>query len=174
MRFDPMAWMLAQVQGDVLYIFDELFLQGGMTVDVAMHHAHEKGWAKHVVHMHPDKSSKARSTVGDPEFVVMQQTARALGWRFQGNSNGVNPPVAARIANLSRLCADANGKRRLKIHPRCKRTIDEMERTGRLSSGQYDPGQRGDRGHLLDAVGYVAWDVFPPTGRMGIAPIPGF
>ena len=170
---DPMCWMVAQSHGDCLHVLDEMVLTGGMTVDVAMHQAHSKGWGGYVVHMHPDKSSKARSTVGDPEFIVMQNTARSLGWRFQGTSAGVNPPVAARIANLSRLCTDAAGRRRLTVHPRCKRIIDEMDRTGRLASGQYDPGQRGDRGHILDALGYVAWDVYPPTGRIGVAAIPG-
>ena len=169
---DPMAWVACQVHGDRLVVLDELFLTGGTTVDVAVTEAHAKGWGAFVVHMHPDKSSKARSTVGDPEFIVMQRTATALGWRHKGSSGGANPPVAARIANLSRLCLDAAGGRRLVVHPRCKRVIDEMDRTGRLDSGQYDPGTRGDRGHLLDALGYVAWHNMGPRGVAGAVDLP--
>lgn len=169
---DPMAWVACQVQGDSLVVLDELWLTGGTTVDVAVTEAHAKGWGDFVVHMHPDKSAKARSTVGDPEFMVMQRTATALGWRHKGSAAGANPPVAARIANLSRLCLDSTGARRLKVHPRCKRIIDELERTGRLDSGQYDPGTRGDRGHILDALGYVAWDTMSIRPQAGAVALP--
>lgn len=169
---DPMCWLLSQHVGDELRFLDELILTGGTTVDVAMTEAHGKGWGKWVVHLHPDKSSKARSTVGDPEFVVMQRTATALQWRHSGTSAGVNPPVAARIANLSRLCLDATGARRLVVHPRCKRLIEEFSNTGRLSSGQYDPGPTGSRGHILDAAGYVAWDLFAPRAKAGAVDLP--
>lgn len=170
---DPMAWTLGQIVGDELRIIDEIFLTGGTTVDVAMHTAHDKGWGKYpAVHIHPDASSKARSTTGDSEFKVMSDTATALGWKWSGRPNAVNPPVAARLANLSRLCCDATGRRRLVVHPRCLRVIEELKRTGRLSSGGYDPGPRGDRGHLLDAVGYLAWIMSVPIPRAGAVSLP--
>lgn len=170
---DPMCWCLAQHVGEELRVMDELIITGGTTVDVAMHEAQARGWGKRVVVMHPDKSSKARSTVGDPEFTVMQREARALSWRFSGSAGGVNPPVAARIANLSRLCLAADGRRRLVVHPRCKRIIEELERTQRLTSGGYDPGDDGSRGHILDALGYVAWDVARPYAQAGAVSLPG-
>jgi hypothetical protein len=170
---DPMSWCAVQIVGDEVRVLDELVLRGGTTVDVAVHQAHDKGWGKFVVHLHPDRSSKARSTVGDPELLVMQRTAKALSWRYQTHAEGVNPPVAARISNLSRLVLDAAGRRRLVVHPRCTRVIDEMERTGRLTSGQYDPGPAGDRGHILDALGYVCWDTLGPRPQAGAAHIPG-
>lgn len=164
---DPMAWIAAQVVDDKLIVLDELFLTGGTTVDIAVSQAHQKGWGKYVVQLHPDKSAKSRSTVGDPEFLVMQRTCAGLGWRYSGSAGGVNPPVASRISNLSRMCLDAAGRRRLLVHPRCVRVIDELNRTGRLDSGQYDPGTKGDRGHILDALGYVAWDLFGPKPTAG-------
>lgn len=171
---DPMGWVLAQYVGDELRIVDELFLTGGTTVDAAIYEAHAKQWGRGVVHLHPDKSSKARSTTGDSEFKVMQDTARSLGWRYTGSAAGANPPVAARIANLSRLCCAADGRRRLVVHPRCTRIINELERTKLLTAGGYDPGDKGDRGHILDALGYVAWDVTRPPATAGAASIPGF
>jgi hypothetical protein len=170
---DPMGWVLAQYVGDELRLLDELFLTGGTTVDSAIYEAHAKGWGRAVVHLHPDKSSKARSTTGDSEFKVMQDTAKSLGWRYTGAAAGANPPVAARIANLSRLCCAADGRRRLVVHPRCKRIIEELERTKLLTSGGYDPGTNGDKGHILDALGYVAWDVTRPPITAGAVAIPG-
>nr|HEV8177645.1 hypothetical protein [Gemmatimonadales bacterium] len=169
---DPMAWVACQRVGTELRVLDEIFLRGGTTVDAAIHAAHDKGWGKYVVHFIPDKSAKARSTVGDPEFVVMQRTARTLNWRYDGSAGGANPPVAARISNLSRCVLDATGARRLVVHPRCVRLIEEMERVGRLQSGQYDPGAQGDRGHILDALGYVAWEEFAPRPKGGAVAVP--
>jgi len=39
--------------------------------------------------------------------------------------------------------------------------ILEMRTTGRKSDGAYDPGRDGDKGHGLDALGYVVYDVMP-------------
>lgn len=165
---DPMGWCIGQIVGEELRVFDELFLTGGTTVDVAMHHAHGQGWGRYpAVHLHPDASSKARNTTSDSEFAVMTAEASRLGWRWSGRPAAVNPPVAARIANLSRLCLDATGRRRLVVHPRCVRLIDELRRTSRLSSGPYDPGSDGSRGHILDALGYLAWTVAVPIPRAG-------
>lgn len=165
---DPMAWCIGQFIGDELRVHDEVFIRGGATVDVAMRHAHAQGWGGFpAVHLYPDASSKARSTTGDSEFKAMTDAATRLGWRWNGTPAAINPPVQARIANLSRLCCDALGKRKLVIHPRCKRIIEELNRTGRLSSGAYDPGAKGDRGHVLDALGYLAWTLAQPVPRAG-------
>lgn len=170
---DPMAWILAQYVGDELRVIDELYLTGGTTVDSAVYEANAKGWGRGVVHLHPDKSSKSRSTTGDSEFVCMAATAKSLGWRHTGSAAGANPPVAARIANLSRLILAADGRRRLVVHPRCERVIAELERTRLLRAGGYDPGDNGDRGHILDALGYVAWAVTRPPSVAGAVTIPG-
>lgn len=170
---DPMGWVLGQYVDGEVRILDELFLTGGTTVDAAIYEAHAKGWGRAVVHLHPDKSSKARSTTGDSEFKVMRQTAQSLGWRYTGSASGANPPVAARIANLSRLCCAADGRRRLVVHPRCTRIIQELERTKLLTSGGYDPGDKGQFGHILDALGYLAWDVTRPPVSNGSIALPG-
>jgi hypothetical protein len=166
----PMAWVAIQVVGDEVRVLDEVYLEDFAQVDTAVHAAHAKGWARHgaggrgFVHFHPDKSAKARSTVGDPEFTVMANTARALGWSFTGDPFGVNPPVDARINLVSRYLLDATGKARLVVHPRCVHVIEDMERTARATNG-YDPGAEGKRGHILDALGYALWDIAAPMGK---------
>ncbi len=176
----PMCWMVGQQVGDAFYVLDEVVIPDFGQVDGAMHAANAKGWnvettpdgskRSRVVVMHPDKSAKSRSTVGDPEFYTMQQHAKALGWAYQGNSNGVNPPVTVRINLVSRMLLDAIGTTRLFIHPRCVRVIEDLERTGRLANGGYDPGADGKRGHILDALGYVLYDLFPMNGGVTYAP----
>ncbi len=172
----PMCWIVGQHVGDSFHVLDEIFLEDFGQVDGAMHAADAKGWAKQktpkgdlsrVVVLHPDKSAKSRSTVGDPEFNVMTSTAKQLRWQWSGNAAGVNPPVTARINLVSRMLLNANNVTTLKIHPRCVKLIENFERTARLKSGEYDPGPLGTWGHILDALGYAVWDLFGPVTRAG-------
>jgi hypothetical protein len=164
----PMAWCCGQVQGDTLRILDEVYLADHATVENAVHAAHAKGWARHPsVVVHPDRAGKARSTTGDSEHQAIEIAARSLGWSYTIHTWGGNPPVANRINLVDRLIAPAAGPHRLTVHPRCTRLIHELETTGRLQSGHYDPGPRGDRGHILDALGYLAYD----TMRIGTGPM---
>lgn len=157
----PMCWVAVQIDKEEVRVLDEVVLPDFGQVDGAMQAAHDQGWGKYFVRLHPDKSAKARSTVGDPEFTTMRNAATRLGWRFTGDANGANPPVDARINLLSRTLLDATGKRRLVVHPRCVRVIEDLQRTARATNG-YDPGAEGKRGHILDALGYVVWDECRP------------
>ncbi len=161
----PMAWLVAQIiPGDTgeVRVLDELIMEDFGQVDSAMAMANAKGWGDFFVRMHPDKSAKARSTVGDPEFEVMRRSAKGFGWRFDGSAHGANPPVDARINLVSRLCCDGTGRKRLVVDPRCTWFIDDMLKTARSASGHYDPGPQGKRGHILDAFGYLVWDECRP------------
>ena len=92
---------------------------------------------------------------------TIQATARSLGWDFRCDSFGANPPVNPRINLVSRMLLDGVGVVRLRVADRCVRLVNELGHTGRKSSG-YDPGPRGDRGHILDALGYLVWDLYAP------------
>ena len=165
----PMAWVLGQLvnDGTALHIVDEVYLENHATVENAVHAIHAKGYgyARSIV-FHPDRAGKARSTTGDSEHQAITEAARALGWSFSLQGWGGNPPVQARINLVDRLISPAAGPHRLTVHPRCSRLTHELETTGRLKSGQYDPGPKGDRGHILDGLGYLAFD----TMRGGTAP----
>lgn len=157
----PLCFVAAQISNEEVRVLDEVVIEDFGQVDAAVQAAHDRGWGNYYVEMHPDRSAKARSTVGDPEFTTMQNQAKALKWRYGGNAYGANPPVNGRINLLSRMCLDANGKRRLLVHPRCKVLIHNLLNTGRGANG-YDPGSEGKMGHILDALGYLVWDECRP------------
>jgi hypothetical protein len=158
----PLCWIVAQQTGDGLDVLDEFVAPDFGLVDTATQAATDKGWHKWgAVHFHPDRSGNNRNRIGDSEVATVQATARRLGWDFRCDAFGANPPVNARINLLSRMIRDATGRARLRIHPRCVRLIDELATTGRKSTG-YNEGPRGDRGHILDALGYLVWDLYAP------------
>ena len=158
----PLCWVAAQRRGDTLVVVDEVVINDYGLVDAAVRAAHDRGWgAWGPVHFHPDRSGNARNRVGDPEIATAQASARALGWDFRCDAFGANPSVQSRINLLGRMILDAAGTQRLIVSDRCQRLIDDLKRTGRRSSG-YDPGPRGIRGHILDALGYLVFDLFAP------------
>lgn len=173
----PMCWSMAQVSGDDVTVLDEVYLPDFAQVDSAVHAADARlreitgktmPAGNAFVHFWPDRSAKSRSTVGDPEYVVMSDTAKRLGWNFTGDAHGVNPPVNARINLVSRMLLDATGKSRLSFHPRCVHLLEDVERTARASNG-YDPGPDGKRGHFLDGLGYLLWGTCEPVGKAGVS-----
>lgn len=159
----PLCWVAAQQNADgSLDIIDELVIDDFGLVDAATQLATDKHWhTQGPVHFHPDKSGNARNRIGDPEVATVTARARQLGWDFRCDAFGANPAVNARVNLLSRMILDGSGRSRIRVNPRCTRVIDELRNTGRLSVG-YDPGKNGQRGHILDALGYLVWDLYAP------------
>jgi hypothetical protein len=165
----PMCWVVCQQQGDVLCVLDEVVITDNAQVDRAVMGLKERGWgSQFAMILHPDRSSKSRSTTGDPEISVLKTTAKAIGLNMTGDAFGVNPAINSRINTLCRLIYDAAGKVRFAVDPRCKRVIDDLEKTSRGPNG-YVPGPEGARGHILDALGYVAWDLYQPIAKAHVA-----
>ncbi len=175
----PLCWVIGQKQADgTLAILDELVVDDFATVDTAISLVTAKGWAHETLQSgaraprtvigHPDRSAKNRTTTGDPQWTTMQNAARSNGWTLGGSAFGANPQINSRINLVSMLLVDGTGKSRLSIHPRCVRLIDELGRTSRLPNG-YDPGPGNKRGHILDALGYLCWDLFAPGAEAGVA-----
>jgi hypothetical protein len=161
----PMAWVIAQLSDNrqELIVLDEVWLADNAQVDGAIMAMIARGWnaSKGHYELHADKASKRRSTTGDPEIAVLLNTARAQHMAVSGDAFGVNPPIDSRINLLCRMLLDAGGVSRMTIDPRCVHLIEDLEKTARTSNG-YDPGPEKKRGHILDALGYLTWDLFQP------------
>lgn len=99
-----------------------------------------------------------------PEIVYIDSSATQLKARIWGKgitTYGATHPVSEGIKNLRRLIGDGNGVRLLKIHPRCKELIREMQsyrrnpNTTQVKNGEVLPLKLDD--HCLDALRYAAW-----------------
>ena len=151
--------------GGIIKVFDEIVIEDFALVDDAMIILRER--AHHSKHgsmyiFHPDKSAKNRSTTGESEFANIERLAASWGLSYSGDAHGANPPVNMRINNLSRQFKNGAGESSILIHPRCTVLRENLKRTKRKSSGEYDPGPDGKWGHILDGLGYGVWDVRRP------------
>ena len=168
---DNMGWVLGYHHLDIIYIIDEVVIEKDGQVDKMVHLCHNKGWARNRhIKFHVDKSSNARTVAApDPIFHQMMKTARSLGWSCSGSADGANPEVADRIDLVNMCIEDANNKRHFFVdETRCPTLIRFLQGHPRKPDGKYsktpvDP-------NILDAMGYLVFDLFKPKAGFSYLP----
>lgn len=166
---DPMAWVLCQLHGDQLHVFDELFLPNTntrRTLDTLWRRyaTHKAGWV-----FIGDATSKARKTVATTatpsDYLAIKNDTRFAdtkegkkGCKVQYPKS--NPPVKDRLASCNAMLCTYSGYRRVKIAPGCTNLIEDLESRDLDERGApKDADKYG--GHISDAFGYVIHKLFP-------------
>ena len=72
-------------------------------------------------------------------------------------ANRSNPARVARYAVLNAHFENGKGEHRLKIHPRCKRLIKELETLAYKPNSDVPDDMGGKAGHITDALGYAIY-----------------
>jgi phage terminase large subunit len=98
-----------------------------------------------------------------PEIAYVDSSAAQLKariWAQSIHTAGATHAVTEGIKNVRRLICDGNGVRLLKIHPRCRDLINEMQSYTRDESvvavgGEQKPAKVNDHGP--DALRYMTW-----------------
>jgi len=171
---NPMCWVVAQRRGgDGLDVIDELFIrntntQQSLSYLKAMYPHHQGTWE-----FYGDAAGKARHTSASQSDYIQIKNDRRFDYveRRPGNEPDLvrssrvfyprsNPRQAARWAACNRLLRDAAGKRRCRIHSRCKHLIADLEVRAR-KEGTNQPDDYGDIGHISDAFGYIIHKLWP-------------
>lgn len=155
-NIDPMTAVVATRTGDTLHIIDEVRMFSSntneMVDELKQRYPHSKIW------VYPDPSGNARKTVstGHTDITILHNAG------FVVKAPRKHTPVRDRInAVNSRLCS-ADGVRRLFIDPKCKYTIEGLERhTYKEGTLQPDKWGKTDYSHQMDALGYCVDYLFP-------------
>lgn len=97
-----------------------------------------------------------------PEIAYCDSSAQMFLGALHGRgiaAIGASHPVAEGIRNVRAFICDANGVRRLKIHPRCTALIREMGvyRKADVQTGGNDTHPLKQDDHHLDALRYALW-----------------
>jgi hypothetical protein len=152
---DPLVW-----------IFDEVLIEQGLEDDlVDALEAHGHTGADAVVADASGEWQDAERTKGRSSWDVL----RRRGWRklfMPDEMSKRNPPIMERIAVGNSLLKSADGKRKLRIDPRCIHTA----RSVRLWENRNGaPNRRSEHAHIADCWTYPAYRLFPRrSGRGGI------
>jgi hypothetical protein len=151
---DPMSCVVFVRQGDDLYAIDEIRLYSSNTQElvdeIRARFPKSKVWA------YPDPAGNQRKTsAGGLTDVIILRNAG-----FVVKVPHSHTPVRDRInAVNSRLC-NAKGQRHLFISPRCKYTIEALERQT-YKEGTTQPDKDSGWDHTNDALGYAVDYMFP-------------
>ena len=107
--------------------------------------------------VYPDPTGHSRKTsapVGQTDFTILQQAGLEIA------TPGAPYATADKINTVNGLLCNAHGRRRLFIHPRCKRLIEGLERLP-YKEGTNVPDKALGIDHHPDALGYLIMMEFP-------------
>ena len=159
-NIDPMSVVIAVRKGDTLYVIDEIRMFSSNTQEavdeIKSRYPTSKIWA------YPDPAARQRKTSagGATDITILQNAG------FLVKVPHSHTPVRDRInAVNSRLC-DAKGIRYLFIHPKCKYTIEGLERQT-YKEGTTTPDKDSGYDHQMDALGYMVDYLFPIRKDLG-------
>lgn len=144
---------------DELHIWDEIFIPGGTTFDMA-EELSSKCDDREVV-CYPDPSGNSRKTtspVGVTDFTILKDHG------FQVKAPRRAPLITDRVNLVNRLLCNAEGIRRLYINARCNKLIESLSTLG-YKEGTSQPDKSSGLDHMSDAIGYLVCSEFPMRSR---------
>ena len=153
-NIDPMSAVVATRAGDTLHIIDEVRMFSSNTKEMV--DEIKQRFPKSKVWVYPDPAGNQRKTSagGQTDITILANAG------FVVKAPRVHTPVRDRInAVNSRLC-DTIGIRRLFIDPKCKYTIEGLERQT-YKEGSSQPDKESGYDHMNDALGYMIDYLFP-------------
>jgi phage terminase large subunit len=153
-NIDPMSAVVATRAGDTLHIIDEVRLFSSNTQEMV--DELKQRFPKTKIWVFPDPAGNQRKTsAGGATDVTILRNANLVVKVPHSHT-----PVRDRInAVNSRLC-DSIGIRRLFVDPKCKYTIEGLERQT-YKEGSSQPDKDSGYDHMNDALGYMVDYLFP-------------
>ena len=140
---NPMSGVLFQVIGNEFHVIDEVFLPNSDTYRLC-DNLLQRGYKG--VHIIPDSTAKNRKTSGRSDIQILKESGFTV-------IPTLNPYQRDRVNNVNRLLtAD-----RIKINPKCKKLINDLERVSWKNDKLDQTGGNKDLTHVSDSLGYGLW-----------------
>lgn len=161
---NPMSACVAVRAADQLHVLDEVELPNSNTEEMAR--ALRGRYPGRPVRVYPDPSGNARKTsapVGETDFAILKRA----GFKIIAPTQA--PPIVDRVNEVNALACNADGVRRLYVHPRCKALIRSLAQLAyKDGASVIDKGSGLD--HMADALGYLVHAEFPLVRPRGGGP----
>jgi len=153
-NIDPMSAVIAVRQGDALYVIDEIRMFSSNTAEIV--EELNTRYPKSRIWVFPDPAARQRKTSagGATDITILQNAGYVV------KSPNSHTPVRDRINAVNSRLRDAGGISRLFIHPKCKYTIEGLERHT-YKEGTTQPDKDSGYDHMMDALGYMVDYMFP-------------
>lgn len=153
-NIDPMSAVVAARIGDTLHIIDEVRIFGSNTSEVCDELKNRFPKARLWVFPDPAGNQRKTSAGGATDITILRNAG------FTVKVPHTHTAVRDRINAVNSLLCSADGVRRLIIDPKCKYTIEGLERQV-YKEGSSQPDKTGGYDHMNDAIGYMVDYLFP-------------
>lgn len=153
-NIDPFCAVIAQIRGNEIHIFDELHIRGSNTDDVV--EELKQRYPRSRVRVYPDPAARQKRTSagGRTDFSILVNAG------FEVKARRYHTPVRDRVNSVNAKLCSADGKRTLFVDPKCKHTIESLQRlTYKEGTSQIDKDSGYD--HQADCIGYLCDFLFP-------------
>lgn len=159
---DPMAWVLFHRYPNKIEVFDEIWLRNTSTQATLDHLFNKYGKHNAGFEFYGDATGRARKTAASSaaqsDYLILRADTRFKGAKIYYPSS--NPAVVDRFASTNAMFKNVIGERRCKVHPRCKQILRDVIQRAYIQ-GTREPNDKGDIGHITDALGYPIHRLFP-------------
>jgi hypothetical protein len=154
-NIDPMSAVIAvRLSEDRLHIVDEIRMMSSNTQEMAAEI--KSRYPRSKITVYPDPASRQRKTSagGNTDLSILQNAGFVVRAPMSHDAvrDGIN-------SVNSRLC-DARGQRHLFVDPKCKYTIESLERHA-YKEGTSQPDKDTGYDHMTDAVRYMISFIWP-------------
>lgn len=143
----PMTAVIGQVINGEIHVFDEIYQENSNTPKI-VNELIKRGYRGAMVI--PDSTGANRKTSGKSDFKILKDNGFRIPPVF-------NPLQVDRVNNVNRLLTEE----KLKIHKRCKKLINDMERVAWKDNKLDQKGENKMLTHISDALGYFCWKIAP-------------
>lgn len=153
-NYDPQCSVIAEIKGPHCHIHDELHIKGSSTDDVVLEIKRRYPYSKIVVM--PDPAARQRKTAagGKTDYSIL------INAGFDVKARNSHTPVRDRVNSVNARLRNGAGEVFLTIDPRCKNTIESLQRLC-YKEGTNIIDKDSGLDHQSDAVGYLIDYLFP-------------
>lgn len=160
-NIDPMSSVILQPQknGEV-WVVDELILPSSNTAETC-DYLEQRYWRyMDQVTIYPDPAGGYRQHArGESDLKIFKERGfESLKYHKK------HPPVTDRVNSVNAMLMNAEGKIRLRINDKCRKTIESLDKTI-YKEGSRDIDKRAGDEHATDALGYPLEYEFPMNRR---------
>jgi len=150
----PITGAIYVQQGEELYQIDEISMPNSNTQELADEIS--RRYPKSKIFCYPDPSGRARKTSagGATDFTILE------GAGFIVKAPHRHDPVRDRINSYNARLCNSRGIRRLYIDPKCKYTLESLEKFC-FKEGTQIPDKDSNFDHMFDAASYCVQYLFP-------------
>lgn len=162
-NLDPMSAVVMVRNGNVLHAFDEIVIFGSNTDEMA--DEIRRRYGRKNVTIYPDPACRQRKTSagGRTDLSILQNAG------FEVKVRNSHSAIRDRINAVNSRLRSADGIRQLFVDPKCKKTIESLERqTYKEGTTQVNKDDGFD--HMNDALGYAVDYLFPIRKSHAVQP----